>query len=436
MLVAGIVLLALNLRAAITSVSPVLDGLQRTLGLPSAAAGLLTALPVLCLGAFATLAPPLARRFGAETTLTGALCLITVGLLLRSAPGLVPLFSGTALAGAGIAVGNVLVPYVIKRSFPHAIGPLTGLATMLMAVSAASAAAATVPIELATGSRAVALAVWAVPALLGVPVWLLLALRARARSRSRTADDSGPGDDDAGPGDDGARSGDADGDPERPAVEVEPAAPVPDDRAARGTTLLRDPMAWCVAGFMGLQSLVFYVLASWLPAVLDDAGYDTATAGLMLSAAMLIGIPTGLFMPMVAARLRTQRRLILVISAFTAMGVGGLLLAPGGAWLWVVIAGLGTGSAFPVAFTLISVRAPDPATAARLSGMAQTTGYLLASTGPVTIGVVRDASGGWDVPLTVLLAMVVPHTIMGWLAGRDRHVRPRLTRPRRAGRTA
>lgn len=380
---AGLILLTVNLRAAITSVSPLLDDLQQLFGLPSAAMGVLTTLPVLCLGGFAALAPPLARRLGAEVTLTGALVLITSGILLRLTPEPVALFAGTAVTGAGIAIGNVLAPYVIKRTFPRHVGALTGMTMMLMSGGAALPAGLAVPLNDAGGWR-LALGIWAVPAVLAAAVWAPLALRGRGGDR-----------------------------PPLPAETVD----------AVGGSLLRDRVAWQVTGFLGMQSLAFYVLTSWLPAIMRDHGYAPATAGLMLSVVMLFGIPAGLVVPMLAARMRDQRPLVVAAMATMALGVA-LLQTPVGGWFCVIALGVGTGSAFPLAFTLISLRSPNPSVAARLSGMAQGVGYLVAGLGPFGFGVMNDVTGDWRIPLTVLLLWLVPETVIAWRAARPAYVLP------------
>lgn len=382
---AGLILLAINLRAAISGVSPLLGDLQRQFGLSGAAMGVLTTLPVLSLGAFAAAGAPLARRFGPSASLTGALLLIAAGILLRLVPAPVALFAGTALAGAGIAIGNVLMPYVIKSTFPHRVGGLTGMAMMVMSAGAAVAAGLAVPL-VDTGGWRLALAVWALPALVAALVWAGLA-------RARTG------------------------------------RPVPAQAAGRtqstdGGSLLRNRLAWYVSGFMGMQSLAFYVLMSWLPEIMRDQGYASGTAGLMLSVMMLLGIPTGLAAPMLAARLRDQRPLVAVVMSLMALGVGGLLAAPQYGWVWVIVLGTGTGSAFPVAYTLITLRAGGAASAARLSGMAQTTGYLLAGIGPFAFGALHGVTGGWQIPLALLLVWLIPETLIAWQAARPGQITP------------
>ncbi|WP_242883069.1 CynX/NimT family MFS transporter [Actinomadura litoris] len=380
---AGLVLLTINLRAAITGVSPLLGDLRDALSLSGVQVSVLTTLPVLCLGLFASLAPVLARRVGAEVAIAGSLVMITAGIVVRVVPSPVALYLGTVLAGAGIAMGNVLMPAVIKRAFPDRVGSLTGLAMMLMAASGAVAAGLAVPLDAAGGWR-LALAVWAVPSLIAALTWGPLARGAR---RDAPRQDSAP-------------------------------------RAARATgTLLRSAKAWFVAAFMGLASLMFYVLMSWLPEIMRDAGYAPATAGMMVSAMLIVGIPLGFLVPVFAARLRDQRALVVAVAAAMVVGILGLLAAPEAGWVWVLTLGIGTGSAFPLAYTLLSLRSPSPSVAARLSGMAQTGGYLLAAAGPLAVGVLHSVTGGWEVSLVLLLALVVPELVFGLLAARPGFVR-------------
>ncbi|MEU8978796.1 MFS transporter [Streptomyces sp. NPDC048309] len=385
----GIGLLAINLRAAITGVAPVLAELKARFGLSPVGASVLTTLPVLCLGVFASLAPPVARRVGTEVAIAGALLLITAGILLRVVPSPVALFTGTVLAGTGIATGNVLLPAIIKRRFPERVGSFTGLAMMLMAASGAFAAGLAVPLDHAVGWRA-AFAVWAVPSLIAALVWALRGRRGHRGERARET---------------------------RRTPAVKP-----------GTgSLLRSPPAWSVAAFLGLVSLMFYVLVSWLPAIMRDHGLAAPEAGMMVSVMMITGIPLGFVVPLVAARLRDQRPLVLAVAAVMVVGLGGLLVAPRLGWVWVPVLGLATGGAFPLAVTLLSLRSPSPLVAARLSGMAQTIGYLLAGLGPLAVGVLHSVTGGWQVSLLLLLALVVPETVFGLRAARPGFVCPDAT---------
>ncbi|EPH41355.1 MFS transporter [Streptomyces aurantiacus] len=425
--VVGLVLLTLNLRAAITGVPPVLGELQDELGLTGVEAGVLTTLPMLCLGVFAALAPVLARRVGAETAITGALLLITIGVLLRVAPSQAALFTGTVLAGAGVATGNVLVPAVIRRVFPHRVGPLTGMAMMLMSVSGAAAAGLAVPLDHMGGWR-LALAVWAAPALLAALVWCPLALGGRKRSqagaaaRARVSTSTARAQEQpSARAEDRTRA--------RTEAHAEDRTRIRTEAHAEAGSLLRSPLAWSLTVFMGMASLMFYTLMSWLPEIMRDRGVAPATAGLMTSLVVVIGIPLGFVLPVVAARLPDQRPLVLGVAATTATGLGGLLLAPGAGWVWVTILGVATGSAFPLAYTLLNLRSPTPAVAARLSGMAQSGGYLLAGFGPLAFGVLHSVTGGWEVSIGLLLLLVVPEVVCGLLAARPGVVRMSPTRP-------
>lgn len=383
----GLILLAVNLRAPITCVGPVLDALRSSYHLSSAATSVLTALPIVCLGVFAAVAPPLSARFGSEKAITAALLLVFVGVLLRSLASPAALFAGTILAGAGIATGNVLVPAVVKQRFPGRIGSLTGLAMMLMAFSGALAAAVALPLDHLGGLSAV-LAVWAVPAALATAVWGSLAHRS----------------------------------PQRPL----PAAVV---RRAQGARLSRSPLAWAVAAFLGIVSLLFYALAAWLPEIMRGQGFSPEDSGTMLSVLLTLGVPFGFAVPATAARLPDQRVLVATVAGAKVAGLAGIFLVPQAGWLWIVILGLATGSAFPLAMTLISLRTPDPTTAARLSGMAQTCGYLLAATGPLSVGLLRTLTGGWTIPLLLLLVLVVPETVAGLAAARPGFVVSRRRTP-------
>ncbi|HEV8686301.1 MAG TPA: MFS transporter [Gaiellaceae bacterium] len=379
------VLAGFNLRIAVVIVPPVIDEIQRDLDLSSAAAGLLTAVPVLCFGLLAPAVPALTRRFGAERLLVAAFVPITLGVLLRGAAFVPALFLGTVVAGAGIAIGNVVVPVVVRARFGSGTGPIMGVYVAAMGVGAAVAAGLMVPITRAFDGRwSAALAIWAVPAL--VAAGLL------------------------------ARD-------ERPA-------------AARGgigdvRTLLRDPLAWQVTLFMGLQSLVFYTGLAWLPSILRDEGYNPEAAGLALTVYALAGIPASLIIPVLAARMRDQRGLAVLATALDAVAIAGLIVAPGAAFVWVVVYALGQGSAFGLALTLIVLRSPDERRTSELSALAQSVGYTIAAAGPFAFGAVHDATDGWRVPLAVLLVCIAPMLAAGIGAGRARTVATGLIRSER-----
>jgi CP family cyanate transporter-like MFS transporter len=356
------------------------DEIADDLGMSAAAAALLTTLPVLCFGLFAPAAPVLSRRLGAERVLLVALVPILAGLLVRSAPSTAALFAGTLLLGAGIAVGNVIVPAVLKGRFAGSVGPLTGVHSATLSGGAALAAGLTVPIQSAldVGWRG-ALVFWAIPAALTVAVVLVALVRDRATATAR--------------GQHGGALG-----------------------------LLGDGLAWQVTLYMGLQSMLFYAALAWLPSILRDDGYSAETAGALLALFAIGGVPASLLAPVLATRLRSQGALTTIAALGVATGLTGLLVAPGAAPAWVALLALSQGASLGIALTIIILRAPDPKRAAELSGMAQTIGYGLAAAGPFVLGLLHDASGGWELPLAVLLASTVPLVAVGLGAGRSRWV--------------
>jgi len=365
---------ALNLRPALASVGPVLSDLRADLGLSGAAAAVLTALPVVCLGVLAATAPALARRWGMERVIAMVLGGVIAGLLVRVVAGPVLLFAGTVLVSGSIAIANVLLPAVIKRDFAGHSGPMMGVYTMALSGSAAVAAGSTVPIGdlLGYGWRG-ALAAWAVPAVLALLVWLPYT---RVRNPPPAA---GPG----------------------------------------GRALLRSALAWQVTLFFGLQALSFYAVLAWLPSVYRDHGYSPAAAGLLLSVSAVVQIPVTLLLPSLVTKVHDQRMLAAVATLLTAAGLAGILVAPTAVpYLWVLVLGVGQGATFAIGLTLFVVRTADPATTASLSAMAQTAGYLVAACGPLLFGAVHDLTGSWSAALGLLLVLTVPQLVTGVLAGR------------------
>ncbi len=379
----GVVLLALNLRPALVAVSPLAGTIRDDSGMSAAATSLLTALPLLCFGLLAPLAPRLGRRLGMERSLLGTMVLICLGTALRLLDSVVALFAGTIVIGAGIAVANVLLPGLIKRDFPSRAGLMTGLYSMSLFGGAALAAGVTVPVQQAAGLNWQAtLACWGALAVLALVCWLPQ-VRGRTRVPQEAADEA--------------------------------AHPV------RG--LWRDPLAWQVTGYMGLQSLSYYAAAAWLPTMLTDAGMSAGDAGWMLSFSSLLGIAGSFLAPVVVGRRLPAGVLAAVSAVLCAAALTGVLIAPvGGGYVWMVLLGLGQGAAISLALLFIVQRAPDARHTAQLSSMAQCFGYVLAATGPAVLGAVHDASAGWTVPLALLLALLLPQIAVGLGAARPRHV--------------
>lgn len=385
LLAASILVVALNLRATIIAVSPLLDAIRDDTGISGTLAGLLTTLPVVLFGLMASLAPRLARRFGADLVIVATMTGLAIGILLRLIHPIAFLFLGTAVAGVSIAIANVLMPAIVKRDFPARMGLMTGLYTMGISAGGAFGAGLTLPIARAADLEwRGALAIWAVPAIVAIAFLSLQLVPQLARQRE-----------------------------DRIGTGRRPPAP----------RLWRDPLAWQVSLFMGLQSFVFFALSSWTPTLLVDNGMTEARAGFMLSLSNVFGLVASFVAPIVANRARDQRALVVVVAAIWAAGIGGLLIAPA-TWtiLWMALFGIAAGSALSIALTLIVLRSPDTPHAAAMSGMAQSVGYLLAATGPFLVGALHDLSGGWRVPIIAVLLVLVPTLLFGLAAGRDRLV--------------
>ncbi|GAA4848705.1 CynX/NimT family MFS transporter [Actinomycetospora corticicola] len=384
LLVVAVLLIALNLRPAVVAVSPLVAQIRADLGISSAVAGLVTTLPVLCFGLLAPVAGRLARRIGLETTLLAALLVLTTGILLRLAPSLAALLAGSLLAGVAIAIGNTLMPVVVKRDFPHRTGLMTGAYSTMISGGGALSAAVMVPIEQATGlGWRPALALWAIGAGLAILLWSPWVLAARREAAANPT-----------------------------AVR---AAPV------RG--LWRSPLAWQVTLFMGLQSLQFYSFTAWAPTLFVERGRTPSEAGLLLGLTGVASLVTSALTPVLATRRPSQFHLVAALIGLWVVGYLGLLLAPdASAPLWMAVIGLGQGVGISLALTLITLRSPDAAHTSELSGMAQGVGYVLAAGGPFVLGAVRDLTGGWTWPIVGLLVCLVPLAVAGTGAARDRHV--------------
>ena len=387
LLAGGVILVAINLRPAAASIGPVLDRIQSDTGLSSGWAGALATLPVLCFGLLAPLAPPLARRLGVHTTIAVAMAALVTGMLLRLVPGDVFLFVGTALAGAAIAIANVLVPVIVRRDFPDRTGTAMAVYTTSLIGFAALAAGTTVPLADALGGGwRPGLGIWAVPAVVAAVAWLPAFVRRDAHG--------------------GADAGGA-------------------ARTTRVRPLLRQPLAWQVTLFFAVQSGGFYATLAWLPDIFRSHGASDSRAGFLLSLSIVVGLLTSTTLPGLATRMRDQRWLVVVCCTVWATGLIGIIVAPMSApYLWAVLLGLGQNSSFPLALMLIVLRGGSVATTEGLSTMAQSVGYVLAAIFPLAVGAMHGAAGSWTPPLILLLALLIPQLVFGLAAGRDRQLVP------------
>ncbi len=374
---AGILVFSLSLRSPIVGVAPLIELIRRDSGFSATVAGLLTTIPVLCFGVVSFFAPWLGRRFGIERSIFVALLVLFAGILLRLVPDTAALFCGTFLVGASIAVGNVLLPGLIKRDFPTRVGLMTGLYTMLLSAGAATAAATVVPLVQATGwGWREVLALTAAPVLVAILIWLP---QLRLKHVATGGGLAGIG------------------------------------------RMLRSPLAWCVTLAMGLQSFGYYALAAWIPAIFTGAGSTAAQAGVLLALGSLAGIAGSFLTPIFAARARTQIGIGLVAIGLVAASIVALLVAPGPLAIPLnLVLGFGQGMTLSIALLVIVLRTPSAAAASDLSGMAQGFGYLLAATGPILLGALHDATGDWTVSLIFALGVLIVQGVFTVLSGRDR----------------
>lgn len=393
----GLVLAALNLRPAITSLGALLEEVTADLHMSGTVAGVLTSVPPLCFAVFGITAPRLARRFGPTAVVCAGMAAILAGLLLRPlATGTAGFLAASALALMGIAVSNILMPVIVKRYFPDRIGSMTGLYSMALALGTSLAAALTVPMTDALGGDwRLGLGVWAVLAALAVLPWLPLV---KDRNAPAPTERGIPAQ---------ARAATA------PAAAPASAAPRP---------MYRSRTAWALACFFGLQATGAYITMGWMPQIFRDAGVPASTAGVLLAVTMVMGVPLAFVIPRLASRMRHQGPIVVALGTCGLAGYTGLLLAPaGGAWLWAVLLGV-SNCAFPLALTMIGMRSRSGAGVVRLSAFAQSVGYLISIPGPLLVGVLYQHSGGWGVPIALMAGLMIPQMIVGTLAGRDRTI--------------
>ena len=384
MLLLGILLIAANLRPSITAVGPVLDDIRSSLGLSSALASVLISIPLVAFGVFSPVAPWISRRLGLEGALGAALGVLAVAIVTRSLPWTPALWIGTALLGAAIAVMNVVLPSLVKRDFPDRVGQITGVYAAVLSVVAAIAAGVSVPIAgLAPEGWRWSLGVWAGLAVIGLAV---LAPRLR----------TGP----------------------------EPATAAILTQTGSVARAYRSPwtsaLGWQVTIFMGVQSIVFFTLITWLPSIEQSAGISAATAGFhqfLLNIGSLVG---SLLTAAAIQRARDQRGVGIASAVLIGAGVVGVLVLPSFSAVWVCVIGLGTGTSLTLALSLFALRAGHHRQATELSGMAQSIGYLMAAAGPVAIGILHDATGSWTLALVVILVLTAAQLATSLLAARNR----------------
>ncbi|WP_285769505.1 MFS transporter [Peribacillus sp. SI8-4] len=386
LLIIGIILLGANLRAPLTSVGPLVTSIRDALGITNALSGSLTTLPLLSFALLSPFAPRIARRFGMELTLFASLILLTVGIAIRSLGGIATLFIGTILIGLAIAIGNVLLPSLIKHNFARNIGLMTGVYAVSMNLCGAMASGISIPIASSSGMGwAGALGCWGILSLITIFFWMPQLRR-----------------------------------PFKEDANVKPA------QKPKNMNLWRSGLAWQITFFMGLQSFIFYTVITWMPEILEQKGLSADEAGWMLSIMQLAVIPITFIVPILAGRLQSQRILVIPPAVFLIVGIFGILY---GSELFIPICmmliGIGVGTIFSLSMMFFSLRTRSTHEATELSGMAQSFGYLLAAVGPVLFGWLHDMTHSWTVPLLMLVVISGFIFLVGMRAGKNEYVTAR-----------
>ncbi|WLV24008.1 MFS transporter [Aciduricibacillus chroicocephali] len=393
-LIIGIILAASNMRPAITAVGPLLQTIGADYGLAHWMAGLLTTLPLLAFAFLSPLAPQVGVRLTNELAIVAGMLMLICGMLLRSVSLLSFLFLGTLIAGAGIAIMNVLIPGVIKHKFPLKVGLMTGVYSTTMSGVSGISSGLSVPFAKGLGwGWKWALVIWVIPAIVGLAVWIFLAIKENRRNHLTKS--------------------------QRKHKAEEQKPDYIDDRR-----IWKSGLAWQMSFFMALQAFLFYVTITWLPAILESNGYTESGAGWMLSFMQFIGLPASFIVPVLADRVKSQSAL--AVGLCVAMFVGYLTLLLGHSHIVMIIGtaiiGLSVNGNFSLALAFFGLRAKTGKDAAELSGMAQSLGYLLSAFGPTLLGLLYDKTQTWSAPLYVILAVVLVLSILGALVGRNRYV--------------
>ena len=374
-LMTGILFIAINLRVPFTAVAPVLESIRQDFGLSITAVGLLNSLPLLAFAAFSPLSASISRKYGVERTLFGALTVISAGILLRATASVWALYGGTVLIGIGIALGNVLLPGLIKRDFSDRVASVTGAYSITMGAAGAIGSAMVIPLTQRWGWN-IALAMLVLAPLLALFLWL-------------------------------------------PQLTKKHQLPAAGEKKAATVAVWRSPLAWQVTLFMGLNAIPFYMAIGWLPAILTGSGLSSVQAGEVHGILQLTTAIPGLMLAATLRRLKDQKMAAAVVSLLSGISLTGILCAPGLSMLWAAILGFGCGASMMLGLTFIGLRTQNSGDAAALSGMAQCVGYLMAAMGPLLLGKIHDWSGGWTVPLLMTATIAVAGACAGLAAGRD-----------------
>ncbi|MNW40710.1 putative transporter YycB [compost metagenome] len=382
-MILGIIFIAANLRAPLTSVGPLVSVIRENVHISNTLAGLITTVPLIAFALLSPFIPKLGRRYGIERIILISLIVLTMGIAVRSLSGVVTLYVGTAVLGFAIAICNVLLPSLIKQEFPQQMGTMTGVYSVSMNLCGAIASGISVPLAVGAGLNwQGALGVWGILSVVSILLWVPQ-LKAPAK----------------------------------------PAAVASSAGNNHQINIWRSPLAWQVTLFMGIQSTIFYVLVAWLPEILKGQGISSSQSGWFLSILIIASLPFAFIVPVIAGRMPNQRLLVIITTILLLIGTLGLLYSSIHLFaFWVIILGIGVGFAFGLSMMFFGLRTQSAHQAAELSGMAQSIGYLLAAIGPALFGYLHDATHSWSVPLLMLVGASALLGMVGLGAARNQFV--------------
>lgn len=379
----GVIFVASNLRAPLTCVGPVLEEIRLAFSLSNTAIGLLSTIPLMCFAFLSAFIPRLSKKWGMSIVLLGSIVLLTVGLIIRPLGSIVSLFLGAALVGMAITVGNVLMPAYIKVNFPKSVGLMTGIYSASMNLVAALAAGFSIYLgEFTNLGWKGSIGIWAVLAAVSIFVWLPSLGKSKLSS-------------------------------------TQTQIKTPTDHVK----MYRSRIAWCVTIFMGLQSLLFYCIAAWLPKVAQSWGMSIVDSGWLLSYVQFAQLPMTFIGAIIASKMKNQKLLAIVVGLVLLLGIGGIILFQTQYILWCcILIGLGSGLAFSLCMILFVLRTKNAQQAAKLSAMAQAFGYSIAAVGPPLFGYLYDQTNTWDASFLFLFLASCILLIVGYIASQDKFI--------------
>ena len=375
----ALMFISLVLRPPVASIGPLIPEFISVEKLSLLEVGILTSISVVCFGLGAFAGPWLVKRFGLHRAMMLVLVVLTLAMGLRLLGGFAVLLATTIVIGLMIAIGNVLIPTVVREQFPEKIELITGVYVTLLAISASLAATIAVPSSDLLGSWKGALAIWIIPAVIGILFWIPISRVKRTK-------------------------------------DIVTQATHQEERKA----VLRSPLTWAIVAFFGLQSTGFYAILNWLPSFLVDRGMTEVEAGGLLGLATFVGVPTGFLTTLVIRKFKSLSGISVFVSVLTLAGLCIVWLFPGQEVMGCIVAGFGFAATFPLSLTLIGSRASTTTQTTQLSSLAQGSGYLIAASGTFLFGELRRLTGNWDASLWMLVIFTAIQLVSGFFAGRNR----------------